>query len=186
MAFLPENYSDIAPSETGGRYTKFQKGETKIRPVSGVRIGWEWWDDNGKPHRVEGGKDKRPQNVPARINKFGNEDISFFWALKVYNYETQQIELCQIRQSSIRQSVQSLVSDPEWGDPSDAQEGYGLKIVREDGDRVTYTVMPSKSRPIPDEILQLMEVEPIDISAWFNGGNPFEASRPAVEEEIAF
>ena len=75
------------------------------------------------------------------MRKVKNEDGSeteeaekqqYFWAMPVYNFKTENIEVWQVTQKGIRDALAALQSG-EWGDPTGkftitiSKEGEGLK-----------------------------------------------------------
>ena len=185
MAFLPENYDKIAPSETGGRYTRFVKdGVTRIRPVSSAIVGYEYWTNDNKPHRTTTRPDpyQLPENV--RCNDAGQPQIRFFWAFVVWNFDTQQIEVCEITQASVREGIMALINDPDFGDPSNFESGYGLKIARSgQGLDTKYTVTPGKVGPLDPRILDAMDQCPVRLEALFSGEDPFALGKADQTED---
>src|ERR1700689_4101246 len=127
--FLPENYE--AP-RAGGFYMKLQKGENKIRIMSQPILGWEDWTPDKKPIRYE--MDKKPEKSfdPEKPAKH-------FWAVIVWNYKEEAIQILQINQAGVRKGIEMLCNDSDWGAPY----FYDLKIIKTGEDKNTkYQVNP--------------------------------------------
>lgn len=185
--FLPDNYDEIKPSSTSensSRYTRFSEGITKIRVLSSAIVGWEAWTEENKPirFRTRPQDSELPRNI--RVNDWGKPALKFFWAFVVWNYETEQIELCEITQRAIRDGIEALIKDEDFGPPNDMANGYGIKITREGtGLDTKYSVTPGKVQPIADSILKAWEACPVNLHAIYDGADPFE---PVEPDDIAF
>lgn len=146
--FLPDDYE--AP-RAGGQFLKLEKGKTVLRIVSSAVVGYVGWDRSGdKPVPVRS-KDKK------ELAKFDTKDdrVKHFWLCAVIDRQDDSIVLWEITQSTIQKSVNSLVSDPDWGDLS----GYDISVTRTgEGLDTSYTVMPSpkKSLNLSPEQVELL------------------------------
>lgn len=176
MTYLPEGYE--VPKQEGGGYMKFKQGDNKFRILSEPIIGWQYWTEAKKPVRS-----KTMWNVvPLDADLKKGWPQKHFWAFVVWNFETKQIEILQLTQSTLLYALQSLINSEEWGDPRE----YSVTINRKgEGLETEYTMMPSPAKPIPKEIKAKYEEKPINLEALFSGGNPFDATKPtpAVDEE---
>jgi len=162
--FLPEAYQ--AP-RTGGQYMKIQKGENKIRILSKPILGWEDWTIDKKPVRFE--YDKKPQ-APIASDK----PIKHFWAMIVWNYAEEKIQILQITQSGIRKGIESLCNDSDWGVPY----FYDIKIIKtggEDPKSIKYQVNPLPHKPIAPHIEQAFKDSPCYLEALFANEDPFSS-----------
>lgn len=157
--FLPSDY--ISPKSNSG-YTKLENGTTKIRILSMPVIGWEEWIDN-KPVRYK--MEDKPD--------FWRDSLrpgKHFWAMLVWNYQANQIQIFHITQGSIRKAIESLSKDPDWMAPY----FYDIKITREgEGLKTKYTVNPLPHKPVSDEIQKAFENCPCNLDALFTGEDPF-------------
>lgn len=159
MSFLPDNYK--APSAKDG-YMKLQEGENKIRILSKPIIGWEDWDDK-KPVRFR--MDNKPK-APIDPKK----QVRHFWAMIVWNCKEEMIQILQITQASIRERIQCLAQDPDWGAPF----GYDLKIVKSgEGMKTEYNVNPSPHKPISQDIIDAFNAQPCYLDALFDNQDPY-------------
>lgn len=168
MSFLPQGYE---PPKSSSRYTKFESGKTtKLRILSNAVVGWGYFTTENKPVRQ---KDKF-QSTPD-IKKDGKQKE--FWALIVWNYETSQIEICELTQASIKTAIMNLYMDADYGDP----KNYDIKIKRE-GEwlETEYSVLPSPIKePDPDIITQYQQ-EDINLEAILTNDDPF-AGFPTIK-----
>lgn len=162
--FLPEDYQ--AP-RTGGQYMKIQKGENKIRILSRPILGWEDWTLDKKPVRFE--YDKKPI-APISADK----PVKHFWAMIVWNYAEEKIQILQITQSGIRKGIESLCNDSDWGAPY----LYDIKIIKtggEDPKTIKYQVNPLPHKPIAPHIEQAFKDSPCYLEALFANEDPFSS-----------
>ena len=173
-AFLPDDYE--VPSGGSANYTKLETGDTRLRILSQQPlIGHISWVE-GKPRRARNAAELPSPSRP-------DDKVREFWAMKVYNYDSQRIEIWEITQMSIKNVLANLVRDPEWGNPSDAQTGYGIKVTRSgSGIETQYGITPGKAGPLPAEIAELAKDTPVVLSALMDGDDPFEVGLSASED----
>ena len=187
-SFLPENYT--APVGGSGQYFKPQVGENRVRIVSNPIIGWLYWNTEGKPVRNQ--IDNNPGAKPADMRQADTngraEKVKQFWAVKVFNYATKQMEVWEITQATIMGELQKLSKDEDWGHP----KKYDLKISKSgSGLNTEYSITPVAPKPPTAEVIEAYKATPINLEALFDGGNPFgesEASarfQQAVEQKPA-
>jgi hypothetical protein len=161
MSFLPEDYQQ--PKTQGGNYTKLDKGETVLRILSSPIIGWETWIElhgTEKPARCR---------AMADLPK-GGRDTKHFWAMQVWNYSLAKVQIWQINQRTIQDSIMNLVEDKDWGDP----KRYDLKINKT-GDKLEtrYTINPKPHSPAPEAAAFEMDLLKIDLDKLYDGEDPF-------------
>lgn len=170
MDFLDENYE--AP-QLGGNYAKLHDGSNKFRILAKPVLGWVGWD-NGKPQRfIFKNKPERTfdQGKPAR----------HFWALIVYNYNEQAVQILEITQQMIQKAIQDLSKSDDWGNPYE----YDIIITKTGKEKNTkYTVQPSKPKPLTDEVKKSALDKPINLEALFSGSDPFVVTDK--QTELAF
>lgn len=164
-AFLPEDYE---PPVTSGNYMKIQTGENKIRILSAPVLGWEDWTLDKKPVRFA--YDQKPSKPidPTR-------PIKHFWAMIVWNYKEERIQIMHITQSTIRSAIASLSENEDWGAPF----FYDIKITKK-GEKVDteYSVIPSPKKMVAESIRQAFHAKPCSLEALFTNSDPF-GSNPA-------
>lgn len=160
MNFLPDNYE--APKPTNQLYLKLQDGENRIRILSRPIVGWEDWQEK-KPVRYK--MDEKPAK-PIDSSK----PMKHFWAFIIWNCVTEQIQILQITQATIRSCLESLSKDPDWGSPFE----YDIKINKKGEKMETeYTVNPAPHKPVSQEILKAFRDRPIQLEALYEGLDPF-------------
>jgi len=164
MKFLPDDYQ--AP-KSSGYYMKLQEGENKIRILSQPVLGWEDWVEQ-KPirHRM----DKKPQK-----SHDPSKPIKHFWAFVVWNYLEEKIQILHITQTTIRNKLESLCKDSDWGDPY----FYDIKIIKEGkGKDTDYTVNPLPHKDLNPVVIKKFEETPCYLPALFENENPFAEGMP--------
>ena len=161
MTFLPADYE--APKVSGG-YMKLIDGESRFRILSAPVIGWEDWKEK-KPVRFK--MDEKPTKS---IDE--SKPIRHFWAMIVYNYTEQKIQILQISQATIRKSLLALIKDADWSLPY----YYDIKITRNgEGTDTEYHVNPVPHKPIDPTIIEMFHKTPINLEAMFTCEDPFAA-----------
>jgi len=171
--FLPDDYeTPIGESN----YMKFDQGENKFRILSRPVIGWEDWKDK-QPHRFP--MDQKPDRAMEP-----NGRIKHFWAMTVWNYKNEAVQLLQITQASIQKAIKGLAEDSDWGNPSE----YDIKVKREgEGLDTVYAINPSPKSILEDHIRVAYEEKPINLTALFAGDDPFEVVElEAVDDDLPF
>jgi len=170
-SFFQEGYEvPQAPSD----YTKLKKGLNKLRILSAPIMGYEYWTEDNKPVRS-----RELWGVIPLDAKLPWEP-KHFWAMIVWNFETETVQIWQPTQKTILNEIYGLVENADWGDP----RGYNLNITRKgDGLKTEYTVQPSPHSVITPTIKAAYVGKKINLNALFDGANPFEAteSNAAIE-----
>jgi len=169
MTFLPKNYE---LPKSGSSYMKFEQGENLFRVLSSPIIGWlDWKEEDGKRKPLRFRMDEKPAK-PFNPKK----PIKHFWAMKVWNYKTEKVEVLEITQSGIQSKIKALVDDSDWGKPFD----YDLRIVREgEGLDTEYSLNPKPKKDLPKEIQEKADEVEVNLEALFDGEDPF------VKKELA-
>ena len=165
--FLP---SDYQPPKGESRYMKFQSGTNKFRILSRPIIGWEDWEDK-KPLRFKM-KEKPEKPIDPKY------PIKHFWAMIVWNYQTEHIEILEITQVTIMQSIVALTKDPEWGSPFH----YNIKVEKQ-GEKLEtkYSVLASPPSDLTNEIKEAYKTTPVNLEALYEGEDPFDTELPNVD-----
>jgi hypothetical protein len=97
---------------------EFEEGQNAIRILSSAIVGYKWWVEAGegrrKPKRV-----RTADEVPAAVkNATDDEDkAKHFWAFTVYNYNTETIQVLELKQQTIMRAIEAFVKNAKWGDP---------------------------------------------------------------------
>ena len=164
--FLPEGYKE----EAGG-YMKLETGKNRFRILSSAIVGWEGWNEdkegNHKPLR------KRLTEDLISSDFQEPEKIKRFWAFIVWNYKDEAIQILEITQKGIRQSITALINNKKWGTPVNS---YDIVITRE-GEKLKtkYTVTPDPKEPTEKEITNAFKKKPINLEALFSNDDPFKS-----------
>jgi hypothetical protein len=172
MGALPEGYT---PPKSGSNYMKLAQGANKFRIMSSIIVGWEAWleeDGKRKPFRSKR-KDELPKPGP-------DDRIKFFWAMVVWSYTDQQLQILEITQASIRKALEELEANEDWGD----LRGYDITIKRDGEDlETTYSVIPSPKKTLDADIQKEWKESEIRLDALYTGENPFEPKSTELSDE---
>jgi hypothetical protein len=170
IAFLPQGYQ--AP-KSSNFYMKFQDGENKFRILTQPILGWEDWQDK-KPIRYA--FDQKPLR-PLDPKKA----VKHFWAMVVWNYAEEEIQILQITQTSIRKSLEALCADDDWGAPY----FYDLKLMKSGKDLETeYTLNPVPHKQLSSHVKERFNERRCNLDALFHGEDPFSKEHSHYSEGI--
>ena len=169
MSFLPKDYTAPSNNGGGGKYTKFEADvTTRLRIVSEAITGYGYWTADNKPIRSR----EYPQATP---NIREDSKIKHFWAVKIYNYTTKQIEVWEITQASIRDLIMGFIQDEDFGDP----QNFDMKVTKSGkGLETKYSVLPGTVKPPDSGIVAESETTLVNLEALYDGDNPFVADIP--------
>lgn len=168
--FLPSGY-DVP--QKGGNYMKFQEGENRFRVLCSPVIGYEWWEDrtdgSRKPVRVD-------MDTKIPVSTVDPDSVKHFWAMCVWNYKEEKVQILEITQKGLQKSIKSLASDEDWGSPIN----YDL-VVTKTGQKLDteYTLQPKPAKKLDEGIKQLFQDMNIDLTALFRGEDPFNSQASA-------
>lgn len=173
MSSLPKN---IEIPRSSGQFAKLAEGKNKFRVLSDAIVGWEGWK-NKKPFRHEGQVCRiKPEDVD--LNQSGYPNINYFWAMVVWNYNDNKIQVLEITQKTIMGALQNLEETPEWGD----LKNYDIQITRSKvGDKTTYTVAGIPPKPVSSDILTAYEKSEVDLKKLFKGEYPMSESKNEID-----
>ncbi len=155
-------------------YLKFEKGETEFMPLDSAIVGWEYWNEAGKPVRSETEPVGTPNDI--RQEKDGTvEKPKHFWAFPVWDFKDKRVKVLEITQKTIMTAVRNYTTNKKWGSPV---MKYSITINREgDGFDTEYTIManPAEAEIHPDVIDAWEEAKDkgFDIKRLYTGGDPF-------------
>ncbi len=160
--FLPKDYQ--AP-KSSGHYMKLQDGENKIRILSAPILGWEDWIEK-KPIRYR--FDKKPMKA---IDP--KKPVKHFWAMIVWNYSEEQIQVLQLSQATIRSNIEALCKDSDWGAPY----FYDIKIIKKgEGTDTEYMVNPLPHKQLQPKIKEEFMQRRCYLEALFDNADPFDSN----------
>lgn len=181
MGFL-DGYTDVPQSSSsgGGKYMKLTQGANQFRIVGSFgdgtniqgMLGWgEDEEGKRKPYRWKVGEE-----APR---KFAENPKQFF-ALLVWNYDEECLQVLELTQAKLRTEIVTLAKDEDWGDP----RKYDLKIVRNgEGLETSYAMTPSPHKKRSDEINEAVKSTVVDMSALYRGEDPFIGELTEKEED---
>ncbi|MDE2031399.1 MAG: hypothetical protein KGI58_04040 [Patescibacteria group bacterium] len=156
---------------------KFQDGENRFRILSSPIIGWEWWeekeDGTRKPIRVT-------MDTKIPVDSVDPATVRHFWAMSVWNYKEEKIQILEITQKSIQKSIKALAKDEDWGSPLN----YDL-VVTKSGEKLEteYQVQPKPAKKLDAAILQLFKDMAVNLNALYEGGDPFASESEKIAED---
>lgn len=163
--FLPDGYE---VPQKGGNYMRFQDGANRIRILSSPILGWEYWNENEKGERKPIRKRMSENLVMSDIQE--PDRVKHFWAMVVWNYEDEKIQILEVTQKGIQRSLRALAKDTDWGSP----KNYDIVITRSGKDLETrYETQPKPAKPFDKEIMAKYQSMNINLEALFIGGDPF-------------
>lgn len=175
MNFLPDNYKE--PEAPSLYFQKIPEGETRIRILDKAQLGWQGWKDSddpdkkGIPVRIQ---DDNPIGYPVDAFENTIRDIKFIWALPIYNYSANCVQLWAISQKTIRDRLNELNRKASWGDPVN----YDI-IIDRTGTEMSNTVY--SLTPEPKEELSadkwadyLVWKDKFDMEKWWEGQDPIK------------
>lgn len=161
--------SDTSGGIGGGDYFKPEKGQNKILIVGDAITGYEYWTNEDKPIRS---KEKFTDLPNVKIRQMKNDKTGqmeekpdtqkFFWAMPIYDFKDKTFKLWQVTQKSLRDSLASLQSNEDWGNPIG---NYTISIDRQ-GEQLTtkYSVVanPVKDKKELDDIMKQYKENPLN------------------------
>jgi hypothetical protein len=122
------------------------------------------------PRRV-----RTEEEVPAEVRNATDSRAraKHFWAFTVYNYQTQSVQVLELKQQTIMRAIEAYTNNPKWGNP----QGYDLVIEKvKTGPRdrdVKYSVIPEPPTPLDEGIAELAKSIPVRLDALYDGEDPF-------------
>lgn len=177
FANAPQDY-EVPKSDS--QYMNFKApGRYKFRILAQPIFGWEGWktiDGKNTPFRF------RMNEKPADTSSFKEGKVTHFWAMPVYNFNTNRVEVLSITQKGIQAAIEAYARDVEWGSPL----RYNLTVTREGTGRedTKYTTLNSPHSPLADEAKAAWErtqAAGFNINELFKDGDPFAPTTPAPQ-----
>jgi len=162
--FIPEDFKQPVMVT---RYFRPMVGQPhKVRILSDKPLcGYLRWTDDKRPVRWSY-MDQAPEADWAADSK-----PKSFIAVAVWNYDEKDVQVWEITQSSIREAIENLSVDPDFGHPVN----YDLKVMRTGKDLETrYTVVPISADLKPEVQDALVNLEQrVKLENLFTGDDPF-------------
>jgi hypothetical protein len=172
--FLPVNYS-VPKSQ--GNYTKLEQGDTTLRILASPIIGWLGWIGK-EPKRF------RMDDKPVDLRPFERQEAKHFWAMPVYNYKLDRIQIWEVTQVGIQTKLEEYAKDDDWGSPVNR---YDIKITRiGEGMETKYSVIAKPHSETKHEIKEKFEMTPINLEALYTGDDPFSTEKQEIIDDIPF
>ena len=169
MSVLPDNYK--VPQKSGN-YMKFQDGENKFRILSEAVLGWEGWIDNADGSRKPV---RHKLDEPFDPSEIDPQTIKHFWAVVVWNYAEEKVQILEITQRGIQKSLSALERSKDWGDLL----GYDI-LVTKSGQKLDteYQVNPVPPKALSKKVEEAFANQEIDLAKLFTGEDPFALEVP--------
>jgi len=182
MEFFDKTYE--VPKNDGG-YMKFKQGENIFRILAPAVMGWEDWKQDGDKKVPVRTKWEGEQSKPVAINS--KRPVKHFWAFPVYTYGRKTIEVLEITQNGIQNSIYTSHCEERFGNPM----GYDLKVIRTgEGLETKYEVLAMPPEAMDSKIGVLFAETPVNCEALFTNDDPFEKKEgvvtpnPKLEKEL--
>lgn len=180
---LPEGNEHLVSKNLYINLSKLPEGESRFRIVMRPIAGWVDWKDK-KPYRF------RPDNKP-KTSYDPEKPIKPFWALYVWDYAKEGLYIMEITQNSVRQALEMLGKNEEWGDLT----SFDFKVKKEgSGLETSYSVIPIPPKPMASVIKDSLATQPVRLEALYDGGNPWTdlvatnvttTEKPITEQQTA-
>ena len=166
---------------SSSQFMRLQDGTNKLRFLSDVVTGYEGWKNN-KPFRHKGDVCQiKPEQVD--LNQNGLPNINYFWAMVVWNYQDEKVQVLEITQKTIMAPLFELESNVDWGD----LKNYDISITKKkEGGKTTYTVLGIPPKPLAKEIQEAYEKSECDLEKLFEGKYPMSDDAPVDSEDTPF
>lgn len=171
MSAFPDNNKYMG--NTDFFKAKQEAKEYKIRVLGTGIVGWTSWSVDNKPTRFT------PENKP-RVAPNPLKPPVEFTAFVIWNYDLQRNQVWEFSQKRVKAALEKIESDR--GPLMD----YDLVILRvgmKEDTRYTIRALPSSKTPI--QAIQMLEIEPINLYALYEGKDPFldmEAGKEGLDE----
>lgn len=169
--------ADYEVPEGPTAYMKFKPGENRFRVLASPLLGYIYWvNKDGEPRQ----SDDKPAKGDKPVRKRMNENVpssaggatKHFWALPIFNYDSNSIQVLEITQKSIQNSIKNLSRSKNWGSPLN----YDLAVTRTgEGLETEYSVLPEPKTELPKEVTELWQSlldAGFDMERLFSGGHP--------------
>jgi hypothetical protein len=110
--------------------------------------------------------------MPVDIKNEGQ--IKHFWAFIVWNYKEKRIQILELTQKSIMQTMQVYIKNPKWGNPRE----YDFIVSRTgSGLDTEYAVSVNPKSPLEESISVAMGKQNISLEALYEGLDPFQVNK---------
>ncbi|MGX7894418.1 hypothetical protein [Tsuneonella sp. HG222] len=170
--FFANAGDDYEVPKSDAPYLKFKEpGTYKFRLLDKPIFGWEGWviaDGKDKPIRFDFNE------KPTDVSRFKRGELNHFWAMPVWNFHTNRVEVLSLTTKSIQTAIEGYARNEDWGSPL----SYNLTVTREGTtkENTKYTTMPSPHSELQDDIKAAwnqVKAEGFDITAILRDEDPF-------------
>ena len=174
MNYLPENDKELVKSN----YMKLSNETNTFRILSKIIAGYEWWEDVTLEDGAQGRKPSRVKDDGAVPVEFA-EEVKFFWAFVVWNFDLKKIQILEVKPKSIRDRMRTYINNPKWGDPTE----YNFVVTKTGvGKETRYETIAEPKEKFDKEIIEKYKSMNVNLEELFTGGDPFADSQS--DEEI--
>lgn len=167
--FLPDGYET---PKSPSRYLTLEDGDSvRLRIISSPIMFWEWWTEDKKAIRTKFVSGDIIQ-TPANAKK--GESGRFVWAMVIWNYTENMVQIWSIKQNKIRDFLVGNAKDPDIGNP----KKYDIKISRK-GSGINDTQYTMAALLKPENMVEidsniLTEAKLVNLEAILeHDGDPF-------------
>jgi len=185
--FIPKDFDKAMV----GNYMKFQEGQNTIRILREPITGYVYWEDsNGNivPKNKmagEGGKPMRTRDF-EEISLEARSAMKGFAAMIVWNYQMSKIQILEVKQVGIINSLEALVKSKSWGDVTSFDIIITKTKTGPNPTDVEYSVMPEPKKAMSKEVKTAFDTTKINLEALYEGEDPFSNELSPIDiEEIA-
>ncbi len=172
--FLPEGGREV------NNYMKFEEGDNKFRILSPAIGGYLYWNEDKDGNRKPIRKHLNDDLVLSEIQE--PEKVKKFWAFIVWNYKEEAIQILEITQKVIKQSIQGFISNKKFGSPVDK---YDVIVNRKGtGLASKYIVQADPPDTSDKKVKEALKLKPIRLEALFEGTDPFMVTKDTMNENV--
>lgn len=172
--FTPKGYEEAMV----GQYMKFKEGQNRIRILEKPVTGYVYWID-ASGNVVEKNKMAGEGGKPVRAKEYDDFNMKQrsamkgFAAMIVWNYDAKKIQILEVKQIGIMNSLEALSLSKSWGDITSFDIIITKTKTGPNPTDVEYSVMPEPKENISQEIADQFNVTNINLEALFKGEDPF-------------
>lgn len=125
----------------------------------------------GSPVRTK--EPKEPLNqVADKYSSSGYKYPQEFWAMKVWNYETEQVQVRSTTRTTVKEAILNFKDSKMRGNPL----WYDIEVKRQGEKKETkYILTPWNKGTLDPEVAEKYLSTPCDLDALWIGADPFEA-----------
>lgn len=173
------------PKSSGGNYLKFEKGQTTFLPLSSPVVGYQYWNNDGKPVRLTDKPEVRWEELPGiRAEKDGKFKVTHFWAFPVIDVADGKVKILEITQKGVQNSIREYAKNEAWGNPV---QRYTFTVSRSgEGLDTEYTVMANPPAQLKKEWMDAWKevtTKGFNLNELYRSGDPFNPSEVVEDEQ---